>query len=161
MWNVTYMIKSISQKNDMSWWCDVAAAVAETWVLEMWTRGGWCGESDGLIEAVLVIVCASISSKDVDNNKPVENCVCLLRNLSYACHEMAPLEHARCRSVKYRCCCCCRCRCDRRRHGTATGSRSYYQYARSYYNTWYIGVECFKRSPEKQKPETNRKYIDI
>jgi hypothetical protein len=43
-------------------------------------------ECDGLIDAIIIVVRATISNGDMDN-KSVENCVCLLRNLSYACQE--------------------------------------------------------------------------
>ena len=44
-------------------------------------------ECRGLPDAVLHIVQAAIGKNDIDN-KSVENCVCVLRNLSYACQEV-------------------------------------------------------------------------
>lgn len=44
-------------------------------------------ECDGLVDAVLHLVQAAIGKSDVDN-KSVENCVCILRNLSYRCQEV-------------------------------------------------------------------------
>jgi hypothetical protein len=41
----------------------------------------------GLPDSILFIVQAAIGKNDIDN-KSVENCVCLLRNLSYACQEV-------------------------------------------------------------------------
>lgn len=43
-------------------------------------------DCDGLIESLLFIINSSISRSDVEN-KLVENCVCILRNLSYRCQE--------------------------------------------------------------------------
>lgn len=44
-------------------------------------------ECEGLVDAILYIVKAAIGKNDIDN-KSVENCVCVLRNLSYACQEV-------------------------------------------------------------------------
>ncbi|KAG1655826.1 Catenin delta-2 [Nymphon striatum] len=44
-------------------------------------------ECDGLVDAILHLVKAAIGKSDVDN-KSVENCVCILRNLSYRCQEV-------------------------------------------------------------------------
>lgn len=44
-------------------------------------------ECEGLVESLLIIIKASITKKDVEN-KLVENCVCILRNLSYRCQEV-------------------------------------------------------------------------
>ncbi len=44
-------------------------------------------ECEGLCDAVFYIVRAAIGKNDIDN-KSVENCVCILRNLSYACQEV-------------------------------------------------------------------------
>lgn len=44
-------------------------------------------EYDGLIESLFYILNALISRKDVEN-KLVENCICILRNLSYRCQEV-------------------------------------------------------------------------
>lgn len=43
-------------------------------------------DCEGLIESLFFIINASISRNDVEN-KLVENCVCILRNLSYRCQE--------------------------------------------------------------------------
>ncbi|KAF8785904.1 splicing regulator ARVCF-like isoform X1 [Argiope bruennichi] len=42
---------------------------------------------DGLIESMVYLVRAAIGKNDMDN-KSVENCVCVLRNLSYRCQEV-------------------------------------------------------------------------
>ena len=44
-------------------------------------------ECRGLPDSMLYIVYAAIGKNDIDN-KSVENCVCILRNLSYACQEV-------------------------------------------------------------------------
>ena len=44
-------------------------------------------ECEGLVDAILYIVKGAIGKNDIDN-KSVENCVCILRNLSYACQEV-------------------------------------------------------------------------
>lgn len=44
-------------------------------------------ECDGLCESLLYIVRQAISKNDIDN-KSIENCVCVLRNLSYRCQEV-------------------------------------------------------------------------
>lgn len=44
-------------------------------------------ECEGLVESILYIVRTAIGKNDIDN-KSVENCVCILRNLSYACQEV-------------------------------------------------------------------------
>uniref|UniRef100_A0A671UWV3 Catenin delta 1 n=1 Tax=Sparus aurata TaxID=8175 RepID=A0A671UWV3_SPAAU len=46
-------------------------------------------ECTGLVDSLMYIVQSQINRKDVDN-KLVENCVCLLRNLSYQVHREAP-----------------------------------------------------------------------
>lgn len=43
-------------------------------------------DCEGLIESLFFIINASINKNDVEN-KLVENCVCILRNLSYRCQE--------------------------------------------------------------------------
>lgn len=43
-------------------------------------------DSEGLVESLFFIINSSISRKDLEN-KLVENCVCILRNLSYRCQE--------------------------------------------------------------------------
>ena len=49
-------------------------------------------ECEGLVDSMLFIVRAAIGKNDIDN-KSVENCVCLLRNLSYACQEVDDPEY--------------------------------------------------------------------
>ena len=44
-------------------------------------------ECSGLVDSVISIVRASLSSVEMDS-KAVENCVCVMRNLSYACQEV-------------------------------------------------------------------------
>uniref|UniRef100_H3AB31 Catenin delta 1 n=1 Tax=Latimeria chalumnae TaxID=7897 RepID=H3AB31_LATCH len=46
-------------------------------------------ECDGLVDALMHIIQSEIGQKDVDS-KLVENCVCLLRNLSYQVHREIP-----------------------------------------------------------------------
>uniref|UniRef100_A0A2I2ZCY7 Catenin delta 1 n=1 Tax=Gorilla gorilla gorilla TaxID=9595 RepID=A0A2I2ZCY7_GORGO len=46
-------------------------------------------ECDGLVDALIFVVQAEIGQKDSDS-KLVENCVCLLRNLSYQVHREIP-----------------------------------------------------------------------
>uniref|UniRef100_A0AAQ5YB55 Catenin delta 1 n=1 Tax=Amphiprion ocellaris TaxID=80972 RepID=A0AAQ5YB55_AMPOC len=46
-------------------------------------------ECTGLVDSLMYIVQSQINRKDVDN-KLVENCVCLLRNLSYQVHREVP-----------------------------------------------------------------------
>ncbi|GAB6022126.1 hypothetical protein CHUAL_006267 [Chamberlinius hualienensis] len=43
-------------------------------------------ECEGLVDSLLYLVKAAIGKNDIDN-KSVENCVCILRNLSYRCQE--------------------------------------------------------------------------
>lgn len=43
-------------------------------------------DSEGLVESLFFIINSSINRKDLEN-KLVENCVCILRNLSYRCQE--------------------------------------------------------------------------
>lgn len=43
-------------------------------------------ECSGLVDSVISILKTAIGRNDIDN-KSVENLVCLLRNLSYACQE--------------------------------------------------------------------------
>jgi len=45
-------------------------------------------ECNGLVDSVVAVVRASLSSVEMDS-KAVENCVCVMRNLSYACQEVA------------------------------------------------------------------------
>lgn len=44
-------------------------------------------ETEGLVECLLFLVRTAISKTDMDN-KSIENCVCILRNLSYRCQEV-------------------------------------------------------------------------
>jgi len=55
-------------------------------------------ECEGLVESILHIVRAAIGKNDIDN-KPVENCVCILRNLSYACQETHDPDYLKKRSA--------------------------------------------------------------
>ena len=55
-------------------------------------------ECEGLVESILHIVKAAIGKNDIDN-KPVENCVCILRNLSYACQEVHDPDYLKKRSA--------------------------------------------------------------
>ena len=56
-------------------------------------------ECNGLVDAVVAVVRASVSIVEMDS-KAVENCVCVMRNLSYACQEVADPEYLRRREVK-------------------------------------------------------------
>lgn len=49
-------------------------------------------ECDGLVDSLLFLVRAAIGKNDMDN-KSVENCVCILRNLSYRCQEVVDPEY--------------------------------------------------------------------
>ncbi|XP_022244608.1 catenin delta-2-like isoform X2 [Limulus polyphemus] len=49
-------------------------------------------ECEGLVEALLFLVKAAIGKNDMDN-KSVENCVCVLRNLSFRCQEVEDPEY--------------------------------------------------------------------
>uniref|UniRef100_T1IHH0 Catenin delta-2 n=1 Tax=Strigamia maritima TaxID=126957 RepID=T1IHH0_STRMM len=51
-------------------------------------------ECDGLVDALLHLVRAAIGKNDIDN-KSVENCVCVLRNLSYRCQEVEDSNYDR------------------------------------------------------------------
>ncbi len=55
-------------------------------------------ECEGLVDAVFFIVRAAIGKNDIDN-KSIENCVCILRNLSYACQEVDDAQYLRRRQV--------------------------------------------------------------
>lgn len=44
-------------------------------------------ECDGLVDALLLVIRSAIGKDNIDN-KCVENCVCVLRNLSYRCQEV-------------------------------------------------------------------------
>ncbi|KAI1280908.1 Catenin delta-2 [Halotydeus destructor] len=44
-------------------------------------------ECDGIVDSLIFLVRAAISKNDMDN-KSIENCVCILRNLSYRCQEV-------------------------------------------------------------------------
>ena len=56
-------------------------------------------ECNGLVDAVVAVVRASVSIVEMDS-KAVENCVCVMRNLSYACQEVADPEYLRRREAK-------------------------------------------------------------
>lgn len=49
-------------------------------------------ECEGLVDALLFLVRTAISKNDMDN-KSIENCVCILRNLSYRCQEVVDPEY--------------------------------------------------------------------
>lgn len=49
-------------------------------------------ECEGLVDALLYLVRSAIGKNDMDN-KSVENCVCILRNLSYRCQEVIDPEY--------------------------------------------------------------------
>jgi catenin delta-2 len=49
-------------------------------------------DCDGFVDALFVVVRAAISNGDMDN-KSVENCICILRNLSFACQEAIDPEY--------------------------------------------------------------------
>lgn len=44
-------------------------------------------ECEGLVDSVLYVVRLAIEKSNI-GNKSVENCVCILRNLSYRCQEV-------------------------------------------------------------------------
>ncbi|KAF4108601.1 splicing regulator ARVCF isoform X2 [Onychostoma macrolepis] len=46
-------------------------------------------ECDGLVDALLHALYSAVTKRDI-NNKSVENCVCILRNLSYHVHKEVP-----------------------------------------------------------------------
>ncbi|KAK7878961.1 hypothetical protein WMY93_030814 [Mugilogobius chulae] len=46
-------------------------------------------ECDGLVDALLHALQSAVGKKDMDN-KSVENCVCIMRNLSYHVHKEVP-----------------------------------------------------------------------
>ncbi|XP_064635966.1 catenin delta-2-like isoform X3 [Lineus longissimus] len=56
-------------------------------------------ECDGLVDALMFIVKAAIGKNDIDN-KSVENCVCVLRNLCYGCQEVADPDYFKKRDAK-------------------------------------------------------------
>ncbi|XP_015784348.1 catenin delta-2 isoform X2 [Tetranychus urticae] len=49
-------------------------------------------ECDGLVDSLLFLIRSAIVKNDIDN-KSVENCVCILRNLSYRCQEIIDPEY--------------------------------------------------------------------
>jgi len=53
----------------------------------------------GLVDSVIAVVQASLGRAEMDS-KAVENCVCIMRNLSYACQEVADPEYLRKREAK-------------------------------------------------------------
>ena len=54
-------------------------------------------ECPGMVEAILHIIRAAIGNNGMDN-KSVENCVCILRNLSFACQEVQDRDYLKNRS---------------------------------------------------------------
>jgi len=56
-------------------------------------------ECSGLVDAVVTVVQSSLSGVEMDS-KAVENCVCVMRNLSYACQEVSDPEYLRRREAK-------------------------------------------------------------
>jgi catenin delta-2 len=44
-------------------------------------------ENEGLVDSLLYVVKSAIDKANI-GNKSVENCVCILRNLSYRCQEV-------------------------------------------------------------------------
>ena len=56
-------------------------------------------ECNGLVDSVIAVVRASLSGVEMDS-KAVENCVCVMRNLSYACQEVADPDYLRRRETK-------------------------------------------------------------
>ncbi|ELT91930.1 hypothetical protein CAPTEDRAFT_228706 [Capitella teleta] len=54
-------------------------------------------ECSGLVEAILHTIKAAIGNNGMDN-KSVENCVCILRNLSFACQEVQDKDYLKNRS---------------------------------------------------------------
>lgn len=44
-------------------------------------------ENEGLVDSLLYVVKSAIDKSNI-GNKSVENCVCILRNLSYRCQEV-------------------------------------------------------------------------
>lgn len=55
-------------------------------------------ECEGLVESMISILNSAVVGNDIDN-KSVENCVCLLRNLSYACQEVVDQDYLKKRSA--------------------------------------------------------------
>lgn len=51
-------------------------------------------DCDGLVDALLFVVRSAIDKSNI-GNKIVENCVCILRNLSYRCQEVEDLNYDR------------------------------------------------------------------
>ena len=56
-------------------------------------------ECSGLVDSVIAVVRASLSTVEMDS-KAVENCVCVMRNLSYACQEVADPDYLSRRDAK-------------------------------------------------------------
>ena len=48
---------------------------------------------DGLVEAVLVVVSAAVSEQVLVDDCVTEHCVCLLRNISFACQEVVEPDY--------------------------------------------------------------------
>ncbi|XP_023933568.1 catenin delta-1 isoform X2 [Lingula anatina] len=56
-------------------------------------------ECEGLVDSILYLLRAAIGKNDIDN-KSVENCVCVLRNLSFRCQEVEDPDFARKRTLQ-------------------------------------------------------------
>jgi len=56
-------------------------------------------ECAGLVDSVIAVVRSSLSSVEMDS-KAVENCVCVMRNLSYACQEVDEPDYLERRETK-------------------------------------------------------------
>lgn len=52
-------------------------------------------ECEGLVDALLYVVRSAIEKSNI-GNKIVENCVCILRNLSYRCQEVEDPNYDKC-----------------------------------------------------------------
>jgi len=59
-------------------------------------------ECDGLVEAVLVVVSAALSDQLLVDGCVVEHCVCLLRNISFACQEVVEPHYLDCKKSRHR-----------------------------------------------------------
>ena len=60
-------------------------------------------ECDGLVEAVLVVVSAAVSDeRQLVDDCVVEHCVCLLRNISFACQEVVEPDYLDCKKSRRR-----------------------------------------------------------
>ena len=59
-------------------------------------------ECDGLVEAVLVVVSAAVSDQTLVDDCVIEHCVCLLRNISFACQEVVEPDYLDCKKSRGR-----------------------------------------------------------